>query len=397
MSNISLSTKAIFKPLINLLAFVGFSFLLSGCSIFSQDAEDSRVPVELKEFTPQLKVQSLWSSKIGDAAEGLGFGLSPSVKSGVVYIASYDGVVRALNAKTGALIWKNATGVSVTAGPSIGAGQVVVGSNNGDIISIDANTGKVQWRSVVGGEVITPPTVGLEQIAVRSANGSLNVLSTTSGELIWQDEQEVPRLSLRGSSMPLVTKGVVIAGNDSGKISSYNALDGGVVWERLLGLPRGTTELERLVDIDGKIGINDDNIYVVGFNSRLAKIDARTGNILWSKEYSSNNGVDLGWKDIYLSNTDGHVVAVDQETGSLTWKSEEYQYRQLTAPLATTGAIVVGDLEGYIHFLSSTDGTTIARQKISKAPIRVTPVAEGNLIYVQSDDGKIVAFKILDQ
>jgi len=132
----------------------------------------------------------------------------------------------------------------------------------------------------------------------------------------------------------------------------------------------------------------------VGFNSRLNKIDPRNGGVVWSKEYSSNSGVSLGLENVFLSNSDGHVVAVNQESGSEDWKNEEYEYRELTTPVSAGSAIVVGDLEGFVHFLSPQDGSTLARTRVSKTPIKRPALSANGLVYVISDDGSVVAYSV---
>lgn len=363
---------------------------LAGC----QTADDGRLPTELQKIESKLSVQRLWKTSVGSDAQGLGFGLQPDVKDGVVFVAGSKGRVRALDAKSGRVLWTQDTEVNLSAGPAVGAGRVVLGSNKGDVIALDAQSGKTLWRAKLNGEILAAPGVGAEQVAVRTANGAMNVLSASSGNTLWISTQEIPRLSLRGASAPLVTSGVVIAGSDAGKISSYNALDGAVVWERLLGLPRGTTELERLVDIDGKIELSGADLFAVGYNTRLAKLDARSGNIVWSKKYSSATGVSLALNKVYLSDFDGQVVALDQDSGSEVWKNDEYKYRNLNVPVTTARAVVVGDFEGYVHFLSPDDGSTLARMRVSKSALRVPAVSEDDRVYVQADDGTVVALKI---
>lgn len=369
-------------------------YMLSACSVFNQKAEEARQPVELNKINPSISIDRVWKASIGDGAENLGYGLQPASNGEVLYLASSNGLVSSLNALTGKLNWSTQTGVVLSSGPGVAAGRVIVASNNGDVIALDADNGNELWRSKVSGEVIAPPGVGVEQVAIRSANGTLHVLSASSGAKLWFDEQIVPTLSLRGSSAPLVMGGVILMGTDAGKIMSFSALDGAVLWERLLGLPRGTTDLDRLIDIDGPIAISESALYAVGYNSRLNKIDARSGNVVWSKEYSSNTGVGVGLENVFIANSDSHVVAINQETGSQTWKSEEYEYRELTTPISAGPAIVVGDLEGFVHFLSPQDGKTLARAKVSKSPIKRSALAANGLVYVIADDGSLAAFKL---
>ena len=387
------------KSSINKLIQVSLVFMLlaiSGCSLFNQGAEDSRQPATLQVIDNSLKIATVWKTSIGDGAQGLSFNLRPTVQEGVLYLASSNGVVRALNASTGANIWSLNTGLILSAGPSANSGRVIVASNNGDVIALGSKTGKELWRSKVSGEVIAAPGVGLEQVAVRAANGTLHVLSANSGTELWFDEQVVPTLSLRGASTPLVTSGVIIAGTDGGKLISFSAVDGAVLWERLLGLPRGSTELERLIDIDGNIALNETNLFAVGYNSRLAKIDALSGSIIWGKTVSSNTGVGLGLSEVFVATADDHLIAFNQESGAQVWKSEEYQYRELTTPTPIGKALVVGDFEGFVHFISPIDGKTLARTKISKAAIKQAPVYANDMVYVIADNGQLMAYKIID-
>ena len=392
------SSIASVKLSLNKLSHASFVFVLlvlSGCSFFNQSAEDSRQPATLQVIESSLNLTAVWKTSIGDGAQGLSFNLRPSVQDGVLYLASSNGVVRALNASTGANIWTANTGVILSAGPSASSGRVIVAGNNGDVIALGSKTGKELWRSRVSGEVIAAPGVGIEQVAVRAANGTLHVLSANSGTELWFDEQVVPTLSLRGASTPLVTSGVVITGTDAGKLISFNAVDGAILWERLLGLPRGSTELERLIDIDGNIALNETNLFAVGYNSRLAKIDARSGNVIWGKTVSSNTGVSLGLSDAFVTTSDDHLIAFNQESGAQVWKSEEYQYRVLTAPTPIGPALVVGDFEGFVHFISPTDGKTLARTKISKAAIKQAPIFANDMVYVIADNGQLIAYKII--
>jgi len=184
-------------------------FSLSACSIFNQEAEEARLPAELKKINPSLSVNTVWKTSIGDDAEKLGYGLQVASNGDSLFLAGANGVVRALEANTGKLKWSIATGTVLSAGPSVGADRVLVASNNGDVIALNSENGEELWRTSVSGEVITPAGVGPDHVAVRSANGTLHVLSASSGAPLWFDEQTVPTLSLRGSSSPVVIGGVI--------------------------------------------------------------------------------------------------------------------------------------------------------------------------------------------
>jgi len=279
-------------------------------------------------------------------------------------------------------------------GPGVYGNTVVIGGYNGEAIAYSTETGQELWRKQLTSEIITAPAVDNEYVAVRSTDGRVTVLQASTGEELWFDEQEVPRLSLRGNGTPILQGGLLISPNDNGKILAFNPATGAIVWQSVLGIPRGKTELDRLVDIDGNIALSGTDIYAVGYQSRLGKIDGNTGRLQWAQKYSSESGLGVDSENIYLSDDESTVFAVSQTSGSEKWKTEAMANRQLTAPIPVGGSLVTGDLAGYVHFLSPNDGSTLQRIRLSKSPIVATPLGVSSLVYIQADDGTLAAYRV---
>ena len=372
----------------------GCNILNLGQTIFSQDAEDVHTPAALKTFTSKQNVSSVWSANLGSALQGTRAGLRPQLINGKIYAAGSAGTVSAFEATTGKVLWNSASGILISGGPGASNSLVVVGGLNGEAVALNAETGVEVWRKTLSSEVLAAPAVDSDYVAVRTADGRLTVLSAVDGSELWFDEQEVPRLSLRGNASPILIGGLLISPNDNGKIIAFNPSNGMIAWQSVLGIPRGRSELERLVDIDGNIEIIGTDIYAVGYQSRLGRIDGRSGRLSWAQKYSSVNGLGVDSSNVYLTTDKDTVVAVSQATGSELWKTEEMSYRSLTAPIYANGSLVLGDLEGYVHFLSPTDGSVQQRLRLSKAPIISAPLAVGSLVYIQSDDGKLAAYRV---
>jgi outer membrane protein assembly factor BamB len=196
---------------------------------------------------------------------------------------------------------------------------------------------------------------------VRSVDGRLYCLSAADGSEQWQVSRRVPALSLTGNSEPLVTDDLVIVGFDDGKLSAYDRRDGKTRWETTISLPRGRTEVERLVDLDGSFVIRDGIIYVVAFQGSLAAVQAISGDILWSREFSSFQKIAIDDDALYLTSADSDLWSIDRRTGAAFWKQDVLHARRITAPTIFEDNLVVADLSGYLHWFAKSDGRLLGR------------------------------------
>jgi len=378
-----------------LLGFItGCNILNLGQSVFSQGAEDVNSPKPLQKISATVPVSTAWSTKLGSALEGTHTGMRPAFSDGVIYAAGTGGTVKAIEALTGKVLWTQNLNLLLSGGPGVSNDLVVLGGYDGVVVALEAKTGQEKWRNQVTSEILAAPAVDSDYVAVRSADGRTTMLSAIDGQELWFDEQEVPRLSVRGYSAPVLIGGILISAYDNGKLIAFNPVNGMIAWQSVLGIPRGKSELERLVDIDGNFEIVETDIYVAGYQSRLGKIDGRSGRLTWGQDLSSSAGLGVDSENIYVTNANDTISAFGMESGQALWSNDDYNYRSLTAPMPVAGSLIAGDYDGYVHVLSSIDGSTQARVRLSKAAITSTPLILGSLAIVQADDGKLAAYRI---
>jgi len=269
---------------------------------------------------------------------------------------------------------------------------VVVASRDGDIVALDAADGSLRWKSAVGSEVLAAPTVARNRVLLRAVDGSLRALDAETGIQSWFLEQNVPRLSVRGTSSPVMAEGMVLAGFDNGKFMAVSLNDGEVIWEVYLAQPSGRTELDRMVDVDGVFGVIGKDVYVSAVNGRTLSMAAESGRILWSRDIPSYSGLGLDWDTVYVAEEASHVVALSRSNGAQLWRQEALKRRTLTAPVPYGPTVVVGDFEGYLHWLSAATGEFVAREDAGGA-ILTAPIVVGEMIYVVTEDSSLRAYR----
>jgi outer membrane protein assembly factor BamB len=376
-----------------LLLPVGIAALLiaAGCS----KDKDVEPPATLVAFPAKLPVKKLWSEGVGGGKKQivLRLGLGPALDNGVVFAASHKGEVLAASLETGRHLWVKKLKIPISAGPGAGAGMVVVGSSKGTVVALDGATGRELWRSRMNSELLSSPAITEKVVVLRSVDGRLHGLDAHNGKELWSVEQQVPRLSLRGTATPIIAKEVAISGFDNGKVMAVSLNSGDTVWDTALASPHGRTELDRLVDIDSAVRTVGDNVFATGFQGRTAMLALDSGQIWWAHDMSSYRGLVVDDDNLYVTQSDGIVVALRQRDGSELWRNQKLKMRRLSAPVLTSTAVAIADFQGYVHWLDKTTGELVARERIAKQRVTNPPVSFGDTIVVLTDGGKMAAYR----
>jgi outer membrane protein assembly factor BamB len=381
----------------NLLRLVGLlaaMLLLSSCGLFG-DKEKELEPKELVKIENKLKIKRLWSTKVGGSSEFLLVGLRPVGDGNLIYAASQDGKVVAIDPQSGKTRWKTDLDIELSAGPGANDGVIAVASNDGYVVVLDAKSGAEQWRVYVGGETLARPLIQGDSVVVQTIDNRLIALARIDGKQRWEIEQTMPVLTMRGASSPLLVGSLVVAGFDNGRLVAVDINSGDIEWDSVLALPTGRSDLERLSDVDGAIALVGQDIYAGGYQGRIAAIAAESGQSLWSRDISSHVGVAADWNSIYTSRDDGEIIAMSRNNGAESWRNDDLLRRDPTLPVPFHSTVVVGDFEGYLHFFSSFDGNAVARLRFGKKAISSDPVVVADRLYVQSDDGSVAAFMVV--
>ncbi len=368
-------------------------------------------PRELTKFTPTVSVQRVWKERVGKGAQESGIRMRPAYDAGTLFVASTNGVVEALDAKSGKTLWRDKSPTKhgwfswgkhkplkdalYSGGPGAGSGLVVVGTLDGHVYAFDAKTGKQRWVAAVTSEVVAPPVVLTNQVVVRTGDGNVFALDTKTGKQIWLfDQDTVPALSLRGDGAMLIAHGVVFLGTADGKLVAVRLDNGEKLWDLPLGTGEGRTEIERLDDVDMGILFDGATLYASGYHGSLTQVDGASGRPGWHRDFSTYTSLDQGSKAIVGVDSHSDVWAFDKSSGSDLWKQDKLEWRWLSGPAVAGKYVVVGDLKGYVHWLQLSDGKLAARERLSHDAIRAQPLVVGNMIYVEDVEGHIGAYRV---
>lgn len=362
------------------------------------------------EFTPT----ELWEQEFDTGVDSYFSRLRPVVAYDKVFAATRQGRISAFDPATGAEIWQTnmaefrdegvfagvsklwSDGISakVSGGLAAAYQTVFFGTENGLLIALDADTGALKWQAVVKGEVLAAPAVDEGLVIVNTAAGVLHALDAETGESAWQVESEVPPLTLRGIAAPAIAAGGAIIGTATGKLQVYILDSGQLAWDQVIASASGTTELERLVDIDSQPLIIAGVVYTISYNGTLAATELRSGRIIWKREYQSYRRLSLSGNMLFVVDEKSQVYALDRRNGVQIWTNSELRRRDLTAATPVRDYIVVGDKYGYLHWLQQDDGKLVARVEVGNDEdegIYAAPVVAQQIIYTQTRDGELVA------
>lgn len=350
---------------------------------------------KLTNYQPQLKVQTVWSRRVGDGTDDRYLKLNPALVGDTIYTTSYDGEVTALNAMNGREIWQTKLKNQLTSGPAVAANKVIVGTDDGDIIALNATNGQVIWQAKVSSGVLAAPVIAKNIVLVKTEDNKTMAFDLESGAKRWDYIQSTPSLILRGSSRPVVYGNDVVLGFANGKIAVFTLQTGALLWSRQVAEPQGGIGIQQLVDIDDTPIVENGVIYVATYQGQIAALRLSSGASLWQHPISSFAGIAATGHHIIVSTADSHVVSFIKKSGVMAWQQNNLFGRWLTGPAVMPAAVVLADAEGYVHFLSLTDGSFLARVRASKKAINATPiVAANNNVFIYTNQGELIRYQV---
>lgn len=375
---------------------------LSGCSLFDRETDSIEVatlPVVSNQFEPEL----VWSHSVGQGVGKYYSTLSPVVQDYIVYAADRFGVIEALDLYSGKVLWKTnlaeksslfkRASAMISGGVTVYADKLFVASERGVVFALNSRTGELLWQKEVGGEVLAKPVVTKREgnVLVHTSNGLLQALSMTSGDIVWSSPIDVSALSLRGQSTPTVARDVALVGDDNGHLNAYLTENGQLVWQQKISNPRGKTEIDQINDIDVTPIVQSDIVYAMGYNGNLVAIDLRSGQMLWSRDVGSVKDFVLHNGRIFLVDKEDRVESYTISSGNRIWKQSDLLNRRLTSPGEQQGYIVIGDAEGYLHWIDTLGGVFVAQKLIDKSGFLSQPIVANDLLIIQARNGKVYA------
>lgn len=393
-----------------ILLLILLPVFVTGCSWFGGDDKQEEIkPNPLPSYKQEVAVTAVWSRSIGKGAGDRAIRLKPAVSGGRIYAAAADGHVKALATDSGRPVWEVqvkrfyskaelANGFSedldtITGGVGVGGDLVVVGTGSGDIVAMNQSDGSFAWKSKASSEVLAPPQIDGDLVVVQSIDGKVTAYDAVDGSQRWVYTTNTPSLTLRGTATPALLDDIVIAAFSNGRVAFLDRERGLAAYDQRIAVSQGTTDLERLVDIDGALAIDDGKLFVASFQGRLVAIEIASGRMIWAEETSSVEGVGSGFGNVYLATADSQLVAFNGDNGREIWRDDSLLHRDITAPASIASYLVFTDFDGYLHVLAQSDGRIVGRRKIGSSVKSGTLVAGGR-VYALGDSGTLTAMEI---
>jgi len=350
-------------------------------------------PAPLVDFETTVNVKRIWSTGVGDGMGKAGVSMPPVFADGIIYVADYQGQLAAIDAEKGNKIWNIKTKQAFSGGPAVGASLLVMGTLDGTVLAFDASDGSERWSARVSSEVLAVPGISENIVVVRCIDGRVFGLDANTGSRVWIHDNSVPLLTLRGNTNILVRGGTVFVGYADGTVTALQVSDGAQLWNQSVVSPEGRTELERLSDVGIQMVVVASDLIVSSYKKRVASVAADSGRLLWFKEISSFTGVQVDRTNLAVSDANGDLWLLDRRNGATLWKIDQLTNRGLTLPAFYGDLVVVGDKEGYLHWINISDGAFVAREREGKKGFAGAPLAVGTTLYVLSNQGTLSAYR----
>ncbi len=349
--------------------------VLVGCSALTElrldmadklfGREPANPPAKLKEISSSKTAKINWSSQLGETRN---YDFTPVLEAGSVFAANAEGDLVKLDVDSGQQAWRINIGEAISGGVGAGGGLALVGTNRGRVFAHDMN-GQLVWKSQLSSELLSAPQYTDGMVIARSGDNRIYGLDAADGARKWVYERKVPALSLRNSAGIVIDGGVVYAGFSGGKMAAIRADNGRLLWDATVAVPKGVTEIERIADITSVPVVAGPVVYAVAYQGRAAAINRTNGKVLWNRQISSYAGMSFAHEKLYVSHALGSVYSLDYATGRTFWRQGDLLNRRNTKPVLISDMVVVGDLEGYVHFMSIDDGKFVARIKVDNHAI----------------------------
>jgi outer membrane protein assembly factor BamB len=348
-----------------------------------------RKPADLVAVTNQFDMQPVWSTSVGSSES---FNFHPVVAGDAVYAASHGGNLVKIDLLTGKKLWEASVPERLAIGPGSDGRTTVAVSIKGMVYAYD-DAGKRLWNVSIGSEVLSEPIVAGGVVIVRALDNRFIGLDALTGTRKWVYQRQQSALSLRvGYGMLAIGNEVIVTGFAGGRFGMIAIANGGLVWETPVSFPKGFSEIERLNDVTAKPSMEGEILCAVSYQGRIGCGQARTGNLLWFKDYSSYTGTSQSPTMVFSANEKSYITAFATKDGNQIWENTQLTYRDVGESLAVGKVLLMGDAQGYVHAFSQASGEMLARIRHDSSPISAAPIAVGGLILIQSQGGKIAAY-----
>ncbi len=385
------------RYLITLILMVNLAACSTVSGWFESDEDEATAPAELAEIEDTINIEELWSVGVGDG-QGKGFyRLRPVISGDTIYVASADGEVAAIDRTHGETLWETDVETALSGGVGAYDSALFLGSSDGSVLKLDKSSGARLWATPLSGEILSPPQGDGKVVVAQTYDGKLHGLDFETGAILWTYDSNIPVLTVRGTSTPILHNNKVYAGFANGRVLAFDAQTGAIVWEVRVAISQGRSEIERIVDIDGTMELMGNELYAASYQGSVVAIDVQDGRKLWQQKVSSYSGVSQSFGNVYVADEDGTLTAYLRSGEGARWTQADLTYRELSRPTPVGEYVAVADFEGYVHLLSQVDGEFVGRVRVDDEGARADMLSQDNVLYVFGNSGELVAYEITAQ
>ncbi|MCD6048578.1 MAG: bamB [Gammaproteobacteria bacterium] len=373
---------------------IGFlPLMLGACSIFSPyGTSNIPSPAPLQKITPQVAPKLVWSTSVGSGSNGAYLQLAPAISNNVVYTIDQNGLFTATTAD-GKKLYDTRFKDGGKSNLAADGNMVAFVDTRAVLHVISSDHAKSLWQATLTDQTLAAPTFTPSLVLTKAMDGTVTAFDRATGQQRWQYQHAVPALMLRASSAPLVNGNVAYVGFSDGKVVALSLTDGDEIWSTQAADPQGFSDIERMVDIDANLILQDGRLFVATYQGQVDALAPATGNILWQAPNSVYADIAVDNQLVYAVHADGTMTAYNQNTGKVVWTQKDFAWRFLTGPTLYQNMLVVGDLEGYVHFIKPATGELLGRIQASKkpTPMIVPPLLMNQSLIVLDTQGNLAA------
>ncbi|WP_343628606.1 outer membrane protein assembly factor BamB [Roseateles sp.] len=372
------------RVLVRTLALGGMAMALSACSLFSSSKEIKPAPLET--ITPSLQARVAWEARV----DSVKFPLSITAVNDRFVVGGSDGVISALSAKDGTTLWRAEIGKGLSAGVGSDGRFAAAVTRENELVVTEGD--KILWRKALTTPVVTAPFVAGERVFVLTLDRAVLAFDAADGRRLWELRRPGEPLTLQQAGVIGAYQNTLLVGQGA-RLAGIDPNRGLLMWEATVSNPRGTNEVERLADLVAPMGRDKDVFCARAFQSAVACINADRGNSIWSRNVGGTQGVGTDATLVVGGDASDRLTAWATRTGDVVWTADQFQNRKLSAPLVTDKSVIVGDSEGYVHFLSRDKGQTIQRLSTDSSGIAAAPVQLGDTVLIATRGGRLFALR----
>ena len=379
------------------LIVLGFFLALQACTQIDNymlGKDNTPNPTPLDDLKPSLTLGENWSVSMGKPGKtSSNLKLKPYIDDHIIYAASANGMVQAMETGSGHVLWSKQLNHQLISGPTVANGYIALGTNRSKVMLLNQQDGSEVGEFKVSGDALSKPAIVGNKLIIKTIDGYLYAFDLKTGTKLWSSEHGSPSLILKASSSPIIMGKMVLVGFSDGKLDAIDIETGHTVWQRSIAYASGSSDVERLVDIDADPIVRDGTVYLASYQGYVGALSIENGEFNWQKPASVYKNMAIDSATLYMTDSDDVLWAFNRSNGQVKWKQLAFKARGLTDPTLLGNRLVVGDRTGYVHVLSSSSGEVLSRTKLSGS-IDIAPAVAGNSVYVMTANGKLSRFSV---